>query len=740
MRVCCRLWALILIVASTIPGRLTAATADQTATGAAADFCFLHVSDIHLSPAPFGTDVSSARRGSDVITWLCSEAAKPQVLGPSNNPETPPPAFVAATGDVTEYGVIHETWDVFESLFKPLGVPLYVVPGNHDNTWTAMLRVMRQRHGSDHYSFDRFGCHFTFIDTATPQEPVPSIDQRTLTWLARDLEKVPRTTPVFVFCHHPLSSNEFAKPYEQLRLIELLEQWNVVLLMMGHGHGARHERWGMIDSVMGGSTYGPNAGYGITSVCKGVLRSAYRFHDASKPIQVLIEKPVAPAARATLKFHTLGQVLKDDETAPVVRTSGMAVRVRVAGNRPAKVTASIDGDDKAAVKLTENAGGVFGGNLPVGFLCPGLHFARVVADFDGYQIDRARTFLYLDKTDGWRSEVAQLSAGVKAAPLWVDDKVIACTTAGQVVRVSFAQPRPAIDVLLDAGVEILHPPAIAASTLYVSAAEQGVYAITLDGRRLWQWKPGTGAAVYGRPVLDHDRLFVGDLEGLVHAIDRKSGKSIWSKRHAGFSIEQPLLLHEGRLYFGAWDGQLYCIDAREGNLVWKKPGPAGHLPEPIYKSRYYAPADCPPLIVGDRLFVCDRAYRLGSYSLAGEYLGEIAKDISAIGLTADGKGFYARGLAEGLSRYDASGKIAWTSGEVVMGRFPVPPVEAGGRVYACSNRGRLYVLDAATGKVLWQYQVAPQLHVMAGVGADVKGLACVAGMDGTLTRVSREDK
>ncbi len=713
--------------------------AGQRAAAAISDFCFLHISDMHFSPVPFGTDKASAVRGSDVIAWLYEEATQVQKLGPLAI-QTPPPAFVAVTGDVTEYGVINETWDAVENILKPLRIPFYVTPGNHDNTWTSIQRVMRRKYGSDHYSFERSGCHFTFINTATPQEPLPSIERRTLTWLAKDLEKVSRTTPVFVFCHHPLSSKEFAEPYEQVRLIELLENWNVVLLLMGHGHGARHERWGAIDSVMGGSTFGPNAGYGIVSVSKGVLRCVYKFHDSSKAMQVLLEKPVAPFKKPTLEFQTIGQSLGSKKLRPTIRTSGMAIRVQVQGGLPKNVTASIDGDDKSAVKLTNNVtAGIFTGTLPVRSLVDGRHFLRVVADFGDYRIDRAREFTCESKRVPLRCSTVELTAGVKAAPLFVDGDVIACTTAGQVVRVSFKQTQPTVKELLDAGVEILHAPALEAGALYVSAAEKGVYAIGLDGRRLWQWQPGTGAAVYGTPGLDNDRVYSGDLEGFVHAIDRKSGKTIWSKRHAAFSIEQPLLLHSGRLYFGAWDGLLYCIDAREGTLVWKKPGPAGHLSEPAMKSRYYAPADCPPLIIGDRLFGCDRAYRLGSYSLTGDYIGGIAESVAAIGLTADGKGFYARGLSEGVSRYDPSGKIVWESSKVPMGRFPVAPVEAAGRVYACSNHGLLCVLDAADGKLLWRYQVTPQLHVMAGTATDGKGRVCVAGMDGTLNLITQEE-
>ena len=108
--------------------------------------------------------------------------------------------------------------------------------------------------------------------------------------------------------------------------------------------------------------------------------------------------------------------------------------------------------------------------------------------------------------------------------------------------------------------------------------------------------------------------------------------------------------------------------------------------------------------------------------------------MAAVGLSEDGKSFYARSTSKGLTRYDAGGKPVW-SNPVSLGRFPVGPTEVGGKVYVCSNRGLLTVHDADTGEVLWRYQVTPQLHVMAPVAADAEGNACVAGMDGTVTRV-----
>ncbi len=699
------------------------------------DFCFLHISDMHVNPRPAGTPDSAADPHLEPLGWVCRQAREVQPAAPGGPPFMKP-AFVAATGDLTEYGVIGTTWSAFEAALACLSVPLYVVPGNHDNTWTAMMHIMRQRHNGDHYAFDRFGCRFLAINSATPQEPVPSIEQRTLTWLAGELDKTPPDRPVFVFMHHPLHTTEFAKPYEQLRLLETLGGHNVALVLMGHGHNASHQRWNTLDSVMGGSTFGPNAGCGIVTVQDGRLRVTYRFRDESRPPQLLVDKPLTPPAAPSLRIASPA-VSATGGDAPKIARKHLPVVAETSGEAAAKVTASVDDREANTADLRpvrrDGAAERFEGPIPLAGLVPGMHFLKVTAAFPGYRIERAGEFL-LDPPNGpVRARRLRLDAGVKAAPVFIGDEVVVATTAGKVFRVAFDGAAPRAREFHDAGVEILHTPAVEGELLYVAAAEKGVRCVGLDGRI--RWTCDVGAPVYGTPAVAGGRVYVGDLAGAVHAIERETGRKVWSRTHATFSIEQPLTFHDGVLYFGAWDGLLYAVAAADGELKWKQPGPAALSGEDKYKSRYYAPGDCPAVVAGDRLFVCDRARFLGRYALNGEYLGQVAVQTAAVGPGADGRSVLARGETGGVTRYDAAGQVVW-SRPVAAGRFAAAPVETGGRVAICSNRGLLTLLDAADGRVVAEYQVTPDLHVMAPAAMDTSGRVVVAGMDGSVTRVT----
>lgn len=713
----------------------------SAAAGAVEDFCFLQVSDLHVGPYARGNPKpGKADRSVREIAWFCEQAHRPQPLTAEGG-TTPRPSFVIATGDLTEYGVIHATWDHFEAFFKPLDLPLYVSPGNHDNTWTNMQPIMRRRHGGDHYSFDRFGCHFVNINTATPQEPVPSLEQRTLTWLADDLREVAPETPVFIFCHHPLSSREFAYPIEQLQFLDVLEGHNVALLLMGHGHSARHERWSTLDSVMGGTTYNPRpndprAGYAIVSVVDGTLRVGYRHLSPDRGFNMVFTKPITPAKVPSLELIEPRQENVHGRKAIVATGASVRLRIRVANGAAESATASIDNEDNRKCELhgpNNNARKpVLTGNVDCSKLSPGWHYVRLQAAVGGYELDEAIPLL-VPAPPSLRVAATRLSAGIKAAPLVLDDdNIVVATTAGTLEHISFAAAEPRRKHLLDTEVEILDAPAMRDGRLYVSAAENGVYCVGLDGDVLW--RHDVGEAVIGTPALDDRSVYVGDLEGNVHRINRQSGEIEWSTHHADFSIEQPLTLHEGVLYFGAWDGFVYAVHTIDGKQKWKSRGPAGHLPETKYRSRYYAPADCAPIVLGDRIYVCDRSYRLGGYGLDGAFLGQLSAGVAAISPTANRDGFYARGSNEGLTCYDATGMQRW-SHPLALGRFPAGVAATGRFVFACSNRGSVSCHDSTNGKALWTYEATPDLHVMAPVSCSTQDAVFVAGMDGTVTRI-----
>jgi outer membrane protein assembly factor BamB len=713
------------------------------------DFAFVQVSDVHVEPHLARTGDPGPLRGGDTIEWICRAAVGPQTIAPFGI-TTPAPAFGLATGDLTEYGVIDDTWSIFQQAFAPLPYPLYVLPGNHDNTWVAMYHIMREKYGGENYSFDQYGCHFACICSASPQEPVPTIDAKTRAWLKHGLESTAPGTPVFVALHHPPYSDEFA-PAEYDTLIDLLRDYNVVLMLYGHGHNVSHRNMDGIDGVMGGSTFGKNAGYAVISMRDGTLRVAYRYHHepgegkqapGGPAWRKLLEKPLTrntPQRLFSLEGGDLGGRAHGDSLDFTIDVS--------AGVELAEIRAQIDGKEVEAQRsraagFSPRGAGRSGRSKAVAHglwsvdargLISGFHLLTVHAtSTDGAKDLRTSTFATQDVKE-YCVWLKNFDAAVKAGPVVAGDKLIVARTDGAVLALD---PTTGDELWSFAtGGEILGTPAWTGAALVFGSGDGKVYALDERGELLWS--SNAGMPVYGSPLIHGETVYIGDNGGRMHALDVESGKPCWTFERADYAIECRPCVWGDLLVFGAWDGYLYALRRSDGTLAWKAWGPKSSDGQ---AARYYAPADCGPATLGgtdvapvtDTLFVCDRGYILGTYDRAGSQGKRLGEGISAIATDFSGRYLYCRSKDDRVCKFNAAGEKLWDKA-IPAGRFPIPPTCHKDTVYVCSNRGLLSVLDASDGSVRWQYQVTPGFYVMAPVAVDEEGTCYVAGMDGTIT-------
>ncbi len=699
------------------------AGATSTTFAQVSDFAFLQVSDTHISPVLANQTPPATVRGGATIAWFCEAAGQPQAIP---GEPTPVPAFALATGDLTEYGVIDKTWQVFEQAFATLSCPLYVQPGNHDNTWVAMYDIMRKRHGGENYSFAHGGCHFACISSASPQEPVPTIDGKTRAWLRQDLRKVERDMPIFVALHHPIYSNEFANPAECDTFIDLLRDYNVVLMLYGHGHGVSHRNIDGIDGVMGGSTFGKNSGYAVISVQNDRLRVTYRYHrstdedSAADEWAMLLDKPLTHNAPERLFAIEKAGVL--DKTLAVV----LSWTPKELAASPKEIEFQIDGESSTTPDEPTHDRFAIGPPLPE--LKPGRHLLTVRAKLpDGRNDLRTAEFdvpsAYV--LARWRRE---FPAAIKAGPAVAGNKLFVACTDGEVLALDRNTGKTLWQ--FETGAEILGTPAWTGKALVVGSGDGNIYAIDADGNE--QWRYAAGAPVYGPPCIHENVAYIGDNSGRLHALDVQTGAHRWVYERADYAIESQPCTWNGLVTFGAWDGLLYAVNAADGTLAWKVPGPKSSEGR---ATRYYAPADCGPVALGERLFVCDRGYELGAFDREGDEVERIASTVAAIAAASTGTAIYTRTTDDHVGKISAAGEELWRH-NIPAGRFPVPPTCTGDTVYVCSNRGLLSAIAASDGNVLWQYQVTAGFFVMAPVAVASDETCYVAAMDGSLTAVT----
>jgi outer membrane protein assembly factor BamB len=313
-----------------------------------------------------------------------------------------------------------------------------------------------------------------------------------------------------------------------------------------------------------------------------------------------------------------------------------------------------------------------------------------------------------------------------------------------------------------AGSLVEFPPAIAYGRLYFSTNSGKVTAIsTKTGRRAWIYrsrrcaaaspavgtykhgtvyavflnKPpcnassttGTGkviafAAGFGEPrwsktigpsesspLLVGNRLYVGDWDGRLWALDARTGKTLWSYRTHG-PIKGAAAFADGRVYVGSYDGHVYCLGAQKGRLVWK----AKAQPRLYGRSRFYST----PALAYGRVYIGStdgRVYSYGaatgkliwSHSTGGYVYSSPAAWNGLVFVGSYSKRFYALDGATGDERWSFPAKGQISGSATVIGNVVY---------FATLKPARTYALSARGGKLLWTYPDGEYTPVVAEPG------------------------
>jgi hypothetical protein len=151
------------------------------------------------------------------------------------------PEFVMSVGDfipgnTADRVQLDKEWAEFDAELKPLKVPFFFVPGNHDINNDVMRDVWKQRSGVPFYSFVYKNVLFLALDTTGEKgDIVPDYQVESM---RKALAKYPDVRWIFVFMHHPLwlydNPTGFAK-------IENLLEGRRHTVIAGHLHRYLHE-------------------------------------------------------------------------------------------------------------------------------------------------------------------------------------------------------------------------------------------------------------------------------------------------------------------------------------------------------------------------------------------------------------------------------------------------------------------------------------------------------------------
>ncbi len=118
-------------------------------------------------------------------------------------------------------------------------------------------------------------------------------------------------------------------------------------------------------------------------------------------------------------------------------------------------------------------------------------------------------------------------------------------------------------------------------TIYAANADYNLYALTFTGAAKWVTPFMADQAIWGNPVSDGDKVYIGTLGRHVYAVDAQTGRQAWMQTVDGAILGTPVLGPNNRLYVGTYGGVLVALNTLNGEIIqqesassWIWSGPA----------------------------------------------------------------------------------------------------------------------------------------------------------------------
>ncbi|CAD5375558.1 Outer membrane protein assembly factor BamB [Pseudomonas sp. OF001] len=215
-----------------------------------------------------------------------------------------------------------------------------------------------------------------------------------------------------------------------------------------------------------------------------------------------------------------------------------------------------------------------------------------------------------------------------------------------------------------------------------------------------------------------DSLFAADIEGLVVAMNRETGKVLWETE-----LDKPVSGGVGAGYglvlVGTLKGQVIALDSASGEVKWRAP---------VGSEVLAAPASNGNVVVvqtqDDRLVALDATSgeRLWSYestpavlTLRGTGAPVVTNQLAVAGLSS-GK-VIALDVQRGIPVWEQ--RVAVPQGRSELERMVDIDgglLLSGGTLYVVTYQGQLAALDLMSGRPLWQRQASSYVGVATGFG------------------------
>lgn len=239
---------------------------------------------------------------------------------------------------------------------------------------------------------------------------------------------------------------------------------------------------------------------------------------------------------------------------------------------------------------------------------------------------------------------------------------------------------------------------------------------------LWKKSVGDGYSEFNsslRPALLNNRLFIADQDGLIEALDAKTGESLWDV-DTDLSLSAGPGLGDGLVVAGTHNGEVIALSLEDGSTRWTSQVPSEILATPRIADGIVVIRTIDGKITGldqqsgEPLWVYERS--VPALSIRGTGSPAIAS-----GWVIDG---YASGKLVALQLKD--GKLIWESSVITpRGRseldrlidLDTDPIVLDGIIYVAGYQGGISAVSLQEGDIIWQRQ---EMSSTAGLAMDMR--------------------
>ena len=677
-------------------------------------------------------------------------------------------AFVQVSGDLTD-NATDEEFAIYRAGTAAAKHPVWPAVGNHEyynrgpSTYQARIDNYRRHVGPEWYSFDHGNRHFLVIENngAAPFE-------EQYEWVRQDLEANAEGKRVVLLMHQPMNV-PFGSPSTYDRYGDLLERYGTELILVGHEHSndpdtdaefvknAKHVQTNSSSYTIDSSP----RGFRYVRMEGSEFENPFRKYGVERSLTI-----TAPTPGGELLARALGEVqVNAYDSSDEVRQVRYRLDDRTdwhrmtpsgeftwfsdwQGGDPAagEHTLEIEAVDAAGKRWTESTTFRVTDASPV--------IPRSGADWAQQHGDERHSGAARDAVDPAKLELAwsHRTPGtfLTGSPVISGGTVYAATRdengegKAAVYAVDLASGRRLWEFKTD--ISVHGPIAVEDGVVYAQSLRSTLYALDAgSGRLLWQRAPEDAPepnnqrtyAYYGVTVAagkvfwtHQDRFGIGS-QGVIEALEAKTGETIWQSPMAGSTMSDGTpVVADGRVYVGNQTAdQMLAYDVSDGRQLWNSPRRLGNW------------QDGTPTTDAGRVFIGAGNGLVARDGATGEvlwvhrspgpsYLRQNATPSTAAAVG----GVVYMGFPDGnVTALDAAtGQVIWNRalpGRPDFGGVHSSPAVSGATVYVGSNNGSFYALDRASGEIEWEREIG----TWVGAGPAISGNALVFGAwDGNL--------